>query len=431
MRWTLLLLCLFSSVSFAQTLDDYIVQFNMKPLRSLSKRTALYELGRRLFSDNILSGKNNISCASCHSLSAFGGDALPLGVGEGAVGEGLRRFQANGVILARHTPAIYNLGFSDVRTLFWDARVMKLPSGGWMTPEPALNGTYPTARDIAITLDSLLAVQALFPMSNPEEMLGKESKLSNLEAWNEITDRVLSNEQYAILFMAAYPYERDFNIAHIANAIAEFERHEFLKINTPWDLYLRGNRKAMNERMIKGAEVFFSKAKCSNCHFGDHFSSFGFQNVGIPQLGPGKNQGDDKGRFEVTGKEIDLYRFRVPPLRNVALTAPYMHTGAYNTLWQVIDHYNNPVDTLRNFNWNSQNRHYREPLRLDYSMTNLENRERRLSSGLARQLNLTPEERVNLFCFLAIGLTDISLMDELKKKGVLDEVNNCSVTLNR
>lgn len=80
--------------------------------------------------------------------------------------------------------------------------------------------------------------------------------------------------------------------------------------------------------MKRGANIFFGKAQCINCHSGEHLSSFDFQSAAIPQIGPGKTDGDDKGRFEVTHNSSDIYRFRVSPLRNTALTAPYMHSGA-------------------------------------------------------------------------------------------------------
>src|SRR5690606_10670567 len=106
--------------------------------------------------------------------------------------------------------------------------------------------------------------------------------------------------------------------------------------------------------------------------------SFGFQNIGIPQIGPGVSDGDDKGRMEFTGNPSDKYRFRVPPLRNSALTAPYMHSGAFSTMWEVIEHYAHPMRSLHHFSWNPVHPRYREDLKLDRRMVTMRERTRTL-----------------------------------------------------
>ncbi len=430
---SLLSLFLLMSLGFAQTetqeLESYIQTFNMKPLPELTPRNHdLYQLGARLFFDRDLSGKGNISCHDCHSMGAFSGDQLPLGLGEGATGLGKERDQAEGVILPRHTPPLFNLGFNSVKTLFWDGRVQRDPRGGWMTPEEKINGPTPELSHIAKSLDSLLAVQSLFPIANPEEMLGQGSTLSQVEAWEAVMERIFSGkftEQYKRLFKAAYPELQDYNIAHVANALAEFERHQFLSHKTPWDLYLRGEKDALTTRMKRGANLFFGKAQCINCHTGEHLSSFGFQNVAIPQIGPGKTSGDDKGRFEVTQNPSDLYRFRVTPLRNIALTAPYMHSGAFSNIWQVIDHYDHPMRSLHHPVWNPKHPQYRDELVLDTSRENMMARMKSLPMTLPRNLALSKEEKTDLYCFLMVGLTDKKYQNRLHK-GILDEISDCS-----
>ncbi len=403
-------------------LSQYIQMMNLKGLPApQAKNESLYQLGLRLFYDNQLSGKGNISCHACHSLSGYSADTLPLAVGEGAEGLAEKRIQSQGLLIPRHTPALYNLGLPGVTSFFWDGRISKHPQGGWMTPEEGLNGPTPTLKDIAATLDGLLAAQALFPMASPEEMLGQGSPLSRTEAWSAIMERLFNGRlgaSYKRFFREAFPGVENFNIGHAANAIAELERHHFLANNTPWDNYVRGEKKFMTERMKKGAVLFLGKASCTNCHSGDHFSSFGFQNVGVPQIGPGVKDGDDKGRLD--------YRFRVAPLRNIALTAPYMHTGAFATMWEVIDHYDHPMRSLHHFSWNPKHPNYREDLKLDERPETTMARTKTLAQNLPRHLDLTPEEKKDLYCFLMVGLTDLKKQPDLLTKGVLDEIEDCS-----
>lgn len=423
--------------SFAQDTDQnlsrYVQMMNMKPLPSApAKKEALYQLGLRLFYDKQLSGKENISCHACHSLSGFSGDTLPLAVGEGAEGLGKERHQSQGALIPRHTPVLYNLGLPGVGSLFWDGRVMMNQAGGWWTPEEGLNGPNPKLKEIASTLDSLLAVQALFPMTSPEEMLGQGSPLSRVEAWEAVMDRLFNGRlgaSYKRFFREAFPGVEKFNIGHAANAIAELERHHFLANNTPWDNYLRGQKKFMTERMKRGAIIFLSKGQCTNCHMGEHLTSFGFQNIGVPQIGPGVSGGDDKGLMEATKAETHKYRFRVAPLRNIALTAPYMHSGAFTTMWEVIAHYNEPIPSLMNFSWNPASSRYRENLK--HETTNNMARTQTLAMNLPRKLMLTPEEKKDLYCFLMVGLTDLKNQQDLLSKGVLDEIDDCSPRLTR
>jgi cytochrome c peroxidase len=405
-------------LSFAQAdLDHYIRKFNYQALKQTPKNKALYDLGFKLFYDQGLSGKNNISCQSCHSLSGYSGDSLPLSIGEGAIGVGIKRYQQDGLVLQRNTPPIYNLHYPEVRALFWDGRVMADEKGGWITPVPL-------SSEVSQTLSSVLAVQSIFPLTSPEEMLGKESTLSPHEAWNQVMDKIFQGRfkaTYAKMFAEAFPGVAKFNIGHVGNALAELMRHHFDASNTLWDLYLRGRKDALSERMKSGAVLFMTKANCLFCHKGDHFTSWGFQNIAIPQIGA-----DDKGRSEVTKKTADIYKFRVPPLRNVGLTAPYMHSGVYKTLSEVIEHYDNPIATIRNFKWNPRHPNYRSPLVLNTDSSSNDNRERTISQKLSLFLDLTPGEKEDLVCFLAVALTDVSLQMDLIKKGVVKDITDCS-----
>ncbi len=427
-------------LAFAQDTDrdlsSYVQMMNLKGLPSApTKRKALYQLGLRLFYDKQLSGKDNISCGSCHSLGGYSADTLPLAVGEGAEGLAEKRVQHMGALIPRHTPGLYNLGLPGVNSFFWDGRVMRHQQGGWLTPEPGLNGPNPALKDIASTLDSLLAVQALFPLTNPEEMLGQGSTLSKVEAWEFIMNKIFTGRlgaSYQRFFREAYPGVEKFNIGHLANALAELERHHFIANDTPWDRYLRGQKQFLSQRMKRGAVIFLGpKGTCTNCHTGEHFSSFGFQNIGVPQIGPGVLNGDDRGLMEFTGAETHKYRFRVSPLRNVALTAPYMHSGAFNTMWEVIEHYVHPMRSLHHFKWDPRHPRYRENLNLDTRSSTIQARTQTLAQNLPRRLDLSAEDKEDLYCFLMVGLTDLKLQADLKTKGVLNEIDDCSPVLVR
>jgi cytochrome c peroxidase len=146
------------------------------------------------------------------------------------------------------------------------------------------------------------------------------------------------------MFEAAYKGERfqDMTFAHASNAIAGFILSELSYNNSPWDQFLQGNDNAMTEVQLKGAKNFMS-ARCSICHNGPALTDNKFHNVALAQFGPGKGDGvggrDDFGREEVTGDPLDRYKFRTPALRNVELTAPYGHDGAYIDLRAFVDHY--------------------------------------------------------------------------------------------
>lgn len=397
-----------------QKLDIYIEDFQMTALTAPApKRVALYDLGHRLFRDVDLSGKGNINCAMCHMPPMGTSDGMPLSLGEGFIGGGTNRRQESAEILLRNSPPLYNLGFADINHLFWDGRVSIDENGNWLTPEPAINGDSPEYQEIAHTLDSLLSVQALFPIADPAEMLGRGSLLNRKAAWENAVQRILKGrnaELYQKLFFEAFG-AADYNIAHIANALAEFQRHHFYKANTPWDQYLKGDKLAMSEEMKKGALVFMEKAKCANCHNGAHLSAYDFDSVGTPHLGLAGR--DDLGRMQFTGLEEDRYMFRVPPLRNIALTAPYMHNGVFKTMWEVIDFYTEPEKFLWNFQWANSYSNYVEVLTLDTDPIRQQQRIDAMAEDLPRKIDLTSEERSQLWCYLMGGLTDISLRGQL------------------
>lgn len=384
-----------------QKLSEYITKFNLAPLsKPANVNKKLFDLGHELFEDNLIAGNQNISCRDCHHPRNMTMDGLPLGLGEGSEGiqvAGQTRSQKSGRILGRNTPALFNL--DGINVMFWDGRVSFNPlTKEFSTPVPLKN-------DVAKTLTSALAAQAIFPMVNHEEMRGQKGSndiadaASEYEAWDIITKRVMNNPEYRAQFNELFPGEK-INIGHIGNAIAEFQRAAFAFNDTPYDSYLKGDLTALNDIQKMGMEVFFNKGKCGECHNGQHLSNFEFHSIGAPQFGPGTANGDDLGRGR--------YDFRVPPLRNVALTAPYMHDGAFKTLAQVVEHYDMIVESFTEFNLINNWKNYIEKL-ADMDHSNDELRKASLSPKLSVKLFFEEEEEKALTEFMTTALTDKKL----------------------
>ena len=242
------------------------------------------ELGERLFFDPILSRDNSISCASCHKPEHAFADDQPLSGGV---------FHRTGT---RNTPSVMNL--VDRNAYFWDGRA------------------------------SSLAEQALGPMENRAEM-DFPLTLS--------VRRLLRNAYYRRSFSEIYGSVPTKEL--IGKAIAAYE--ETLETSdTPFDDYVRdGDSNAMSASARRGLDIFNGKGKCFDCHFGVDFTGNDqFRNIGLFN-GTTLN---DSGRYLVSRRAADLGAFKIPGLRNIAQTAPYMHNGMFGTLDEVIDFYNDP-----------------------------------------------------------------------------------------
>ena len=319
--------------------------------------SAKVALGRALFFDKLLSGNRNISCSTCHTPTAFTSDGLPLSKGEGGSGLGPARsapIDENGlpILIPRNSPDVFNR--ADFTTMFWDGRVRQNDDGSLTTP----------AGDALLPgLDSALAAQALFPVTSGAEMRGSPggNDLADIPGddfraiWSALMSRVLAIPEYRVLFEDAYPSVavEDLTFAHAANAIAAFEIDHWTLDDSPFDKYLRGDNSAAPEAAKRGAILFYGKANCGECHSGTLLTDQDFHNRAIPQMGPGKGDGaggtSDFGRERVTGDSADRYKFRTPPLRNVAATAPYMHDGAYVSLEDAVRHNLDPSGMSQRF----------------------------------------------------------------------------------
>lgn len=245
--------------------------------------TTKEELGELLFSDPILSQNNQISCASCHIPNFAFADTSKLSKG------------VDGKLGSRNTPSAMNM--NDRLFFFHDGR------------------------------SETLEGQAAGPIENPVEM--------NLPI-AEAIKRLNANENYKNYFKKIY--KESPNRINLLDAIASFER-TLETSNTPFDRFMKGDEKAMSEAAKRGQKIFNIKGKCFDCHFGPDFTGDQFRNIGLYN---GKEL-NDRGRSEISKDSADIGKFKVPGLRNIAITAPYMHNGMFNTLSEVIDYYDTPT----------------------------------------------------------------------------------------
>lgn len=234
-------------------------------------------LGRRLFHDTRLSGDGTLSCASCHSLDHGGAEPKRTSTG------------IRGQVGPINAPTVLNAALNFRQ--FWDGRAADLRE------------------------------QAAGPVANPIEM-GAD--------WEKVVASLGEDEAYEKSFAALYP--DGITQANVTDAIAEYER--FLITPSPFDRYLRGEADAISASAREGYETF-KAAGCTACHTGANVGGTMYQKMGLTADYFG-DRGDvtdaDLGRFNVTHTESDRHLFKVPTLRNVALTAPYFHDGSRETL---------------------------------------------------------------------------------------------------
>ncbi|MFZ5863071.1 MAG: cytochrome-c peroxidase [Nitrospirota bacterium] len=243
---------------------------------------AKIELGKMLFFDPRLSANDHWSCATCHSPSFGYSDGLPRSLGFGDEKE-----------LGRHSPTVINIAYNTAQ--FWDGRAA--------TMEDQATGPIVASREMN---------------SDPKQMI------------SEVTSIPFYSEKFKEVF-GGPP-----SMKTIGMAIASFER-TIVTGESKFDRYAKGDKKALTDQEKRGLTMFISKAACTQCHNGPNFTDSSFQNLGVPQEGP---LAEDHGRFEVTKDPKDKGAFKVPSLRNISMTAPYMHTGVFETLDEVVAFYN-------------------------------------------------------------------------------------------
>ncbi|MGJ8615474.1 MAG: cytochrome-c peroxidase [Sulfitobacter sp.] len=348
------LFCVVAAPSWAQverplTADDFI-QFDPKQA----------ELGQLLFYDRILSGNKNIACSTCHHPDLGTGDGLSLGIGEGGAGLGALRTAGIGddqikKRIPRNAPGLWNLGAKDINVMFHDGRLS-------ISDAYASGFDSPAEEWLPVGFNSLLAAQAVFPLVAQFEMAGnpRENEIAGAvhnridAAWPILAKRVRITGDYGARFVAAFSHieqPEDVTIVEIANALAAFMGTEWQSFDSPYDRFVAGDLTALSDEAQRGKDIFFGKGNCAICHAGPLFSDQSFHALGLPPFGPGRTRAFDPvtrdvGRMGESDRLEDAYRFRTPMLRNVALTAPYGHNGAYPTLGGIIRHHVDPVGSF-------------------------------------------------------------------------------------
>jgi cytochrome c peroxidase len=276
-------------------------------------------LGKKLFSEKILSKDSSVSCASCHKPAFAFADTVAFSVG------------IEGKLTKRNTPSVLNM--KNRPYYFWDGRAASLEE------------------------------QCLMPIQNPDEM--------GLPI-DEAVKRLNRSKEYKLLFQKIFNQKPD--VKNLAAAFAAFEK-TLETVDSKFDDW-SNNLKNLTAQEERGRQLFVGdKAKCFDCHREEDFTTDEFKNIGLYN---GKEL-NDAGLFNLTNKEADRGKFKTPGLRNIAVTAPYMHNGIFKTLEEVVEYYNDPQKFVTN------------PINID--------------DALKTPLGLTEKEKKDLIAFLKT-LTD-------------------------
>ncbi len=255
------------------------------------------QLGRRLFYDPILSADSTMSCASCHLPQGSFTDnkAVPTGI--------------DGIAGRRSSMSLLNIAYAN-NGLFWDGR--------------------------AATLEA----QALIPVEDPIEMH---------HTWPNVMEQLRQHPDYPALFRHAFGIDNCCGITKelTAKALAQFERILISSGTSKYDRFVLGDPDALDDMELDGKLMFFDEgqdanlpdAQCFHCHGSITLTGNNYFNNGLDSVAS-LDDFSDKGRGEISGNRTDNGKFRAPTLRNIALTAPYMHDGRFPTLEAVLEHYN-------------------------------------------------------------------------------------------
>lgn len=315
-------------------------------------------LGRRLFYDTRLSINGTMSCATCHAQELAFTDARARSVG------------ATGEVHPRGAMTLVNAAYA--------SRLM------WANP-----------------LLDRLEMQALTPLFGEDPV---EMGMAGREA--QIVELIRTDGYYREGFPEVFPSDAEpRSVLNAVRAIAAFVR-SIVSFDSPYDQYLRGDESALSAAAVRGMGLFFSeRLECFHCHGGFNFTDssthanavvapFGFHNTGLYNIdGTGAYPPDNTGLYDMTGERRDMGRFKAPTLRNVAVTAPYMHDGSMETLSEVIDHYRRGGRLIREGPYAGDGR--RNPYK----------------SRFVRGFELTEREKADLIAFLE-SLTDESLLTD-------------------
>ena len=270
---------------------------------------AKVELGRLLFWDPILSGNKDVACATCHHPDFGYAENLDISVGVNGVGLGSTRHfnQGNSIpFVQRNSQSVLNTAFNGIdeqgdydpqtAPMFWDLRAKGLEE------------------------------QALMPILTYEEMRGDD--YAEDEILDEVVARLKRISEYQTLFAEAFGEQQAISSENLGKALAAFQR-TLVATNSPYDRYIAGDSNAMTRRQIEGMRAF-ENVGCAECHSGPMFSDFQVHVLGVP----------DNNKLPESDQGLDqTYAFRTASLRNLEYTAPYMHSGVFSSLRDVLRFY--------------------------------------------------------------------------------------------
>jgi cytochrome c peroxidase len=275
----LLLICGFVALRCGQTQD--LNASVLVPAPSDNPQNAeKIALGRKLFFDKRLSLDGSISCASCHDPQKAFSDQRSKSIG------------INGQLSERNAPSILNAAF--LKTAMFDAHL------------------------------ATLELQAIVPIQEPVEM-GHNMKI--------LIKQLRQIPEYQAAAQAIFG--RDFDAWVLTRSLAAFER-SLLSMNAPFDQYMAGNKKAMSKDQLAGWRIFSDELYCTKCHPAPYFTTYEAANNGLYASYEGKT---DQGRFRIHHDSSDIGKFKIPSLRNLPLTYPYMHDGSINSMEAALEHY--------------------------------------------------------------------------------------------
>jgi cytochrome c peroxidase len=275
----LLLICGFVALRCGQTQDLNATVLVPAPSDNPQNAEKI-ALGRKLFFDKRLSLDGSISCASCHDPQKAFSDQRTKSIG------------INGQMSERNAPSILNAAF--LKTAMFDAHL------------------------------ATLELQAIVPIQEPVEM-GHNMKI--------LIKQLRQIPEYQAAAQAIFG--RDFDAWVLTRSLAAFER-SLLSMNAPFDQYMAGNKKAMSKDQLAGWRIFSDELYCTKCHPAPYFTTYEAANNGLYASYEGKT---DQGRFRIHHDSSDIGKFKIPSLRNLPLTYPYMHDGSINSMEAALEHY--------------------------------------------------------------------------------------------
>lgn len=323
---------------------------------------ALIKLGQMLFYDPVLSGGQEVACATCHHPRHGTSDGVSLGIGDGGVGLGpSRRADPENPPeqrIPRNSTALFNLGAKQFSVMFADGRL----EGSATRPHGLRT---PIGQSFLSAGLTPLEAQTMFPVLSPDEMAGhyNESDVSIAVrrgmlageggAWDLLQGRIAAIPAYQSLFADAFGPQEPVSFTGVAHALAAFIAFEWRADDSGFDRHICAGA-PLPPDAARGMALFYGKAGCADCHAGRLQTDHDFHAIAMPQIGPGKaerfeDHARDPGRMRVTGQAEDAYRFRTPSLRNIARSAPYGHSGAYATLEGIINHHLDPEQALARY----------------------------------------------------------------------------------